>query len=100
MIEKVDPKIVVPLGTAALQALKFEPVARLLRRKASRLVWPGAIPSRNFLVSRNTAQQIEDYQALRKLLDDRNRCQTEYFGSTPLLGLAPVHGDAGSCVPD
>lgn len=77
MIEKVDPKIVVPLGTAALEALKLvEPHPFTLGSCVAqphawfgRVLFPLYHPSNLGRVSRNTAQQIEDYQALRKLLD-------------------------------
>ena len=77
MIEKVDPKIVVPLGTAALEALKLvEPHTYTLGSCVAqphtwfgRVLFPLYHPSNLGRVSRNTAQQIEDYQALRKLLD-------------------------------
>ena len=77
MIEQVDPQVVVPLGGAALSALKLVEHHALVLAKAvakshawhGRVLFPLYHPSNLGRVTRPTAQQIEDYRALRKVLD-------------------------------
>lgn len=77
MIEHVDPRVVVPLGGAALTALRLVEQHKLTLRGSvakphswfGRLLVPLYHPSNLGRVTRSASQQIEDYRALRRVLD-------------------------------
>ena len=78
VIESIDPRIVVTLGGAALDALKLiEKHDLTLRNQVAeptawfgRILFPLYHPSNLGRVSRSTAKQRTDYRALRVLMDN------------------------------